>query len=201
MTIWFTSDEHHGHRNIITYSNRPFNFIEEMSEVLIANHNSVVKTDDIVYHLGDFSLNKTAPGLILPRLNGIHHLIAGNHDHCHPVHAKNPAKLERFRKTYFDAGFKTVELSDQFTFDIKVVKMSHFPYFDENALFDQRYPKLRPIDDGSILLHGHVHNAWKTQLSPKGSLMINVGVDAFNYFPVALKEIELLIRKHIGLSV
>lgn len=53
--IWFTSDTHFGHTNIIEYCNRPFSCIEEMNGKIINNINSKVKHNDILYHLGDFS--------------------------------------------------------------------------------------------------------------------------------------------------
>jgi len=187
--IWFTSDEHFFHNNVIKYCNRPFSTIEEMNEEIILRHNSVVKSEDTVYHLGDFSLNKTAPSLILSKLNGQHHLIAGNHDHCHPLHAKNPEKLQKFRKIYFDAGFLSIKLEDTMIIDNKQVLLSHLPYYDPNPDFDQRYPSFRPVDRGHILLHGHVHGAWKTKITPNGSLMINVGVDVNNMRPISVEEV------------
>ena len=57
MTTWFTSDEHHWHANIIRYSKRPFSSIVEMTEELVRRHNAVVKAEDTVWHLGDFSMD------------------------------------------------------------------------------------------------------------------------------------------------
>ena len=97
--IFFTSDQHFDHLNVIKYCDRPFRDISHMNEELIRLHNETVAPEDIVYHLGDFSLNKRAPEQVLYRLNGEHHLAAaGNHDWCHPVQAKKPEKLEKFRK-------------------------------------------------------------------------------------------------------
>jgi calcineurin-like phosphoesterase family protein len=80
-TIWFTSDTHFFHENVIKYCSRPYQNIEEMNSKLIDNWNSCVKKNDIVWHLGDFSFgSKDNIRKILPRLNGRIRLIKGNHD-------------------------------------------------------------------------------------------------------------------------
>lgn len=76
--IFFTSDHHFGHTNVIKYCNRPFSSIDEMDDVLIDNWNSVVNVNDTVYHLGDFSFRD--PKLYINRLKGRIFLIKGNHD-------------------------------------------------------------------------------------------------------------------------
>lgn len=78
MNIFFTSDFHFGHKNIIRLSNRPFSTIEEMDEELIKRFNSVVKSGDTVYDLGD-SFFKT-PKVYAERLNGNIIRIKGSHD-------------------------------------------------------------------------------------------------------------------------
>lgn len=52
-----------------------------MNEGLIANWNSVVKDDDIVFDLGDFAFAPNSKWKeILGRLRGKHYLILGNHE-------------------------------------------------------------------------------------------------------------------------
>ena len=53
--LFWTSDTHFSHKNIMQYCDRPFSSIEEMNEKLISNWNSVVDSDATVFHLGDFA--------------------------------------------------------------------------------------------------------------------------------------------------
>ena len=79
MKYWIISDTHFSHENIIKYCNRPFKTKEEMNEKIIKNWNEVVKQDDIVFHLGDFSF-KSEYDKIKERLIGKIILVSGNHD-------------------------------------------------------------------------------------------------------------------------
>lgn len=79
--IWFTSDTHFCHSNIIKYSNRPFQNVVDMNVALIVNWNERVGTDDLIYHLGDFGFGKlNILQDIFDGLNGKKRLILGNHD-------------------------------------------------------------------------------------------------------------------------
>ena len=79
--VFFTSDTHFNHTNIIQYCQRPFKSTDEMNEAMIDNWNSVVGEDDTMFHLGDFCLGGAEEwNKILNRLNGRIYLILGNHD-------------------------------------------------------------------------------------------------------------------------
>lgn len=81
--FWVTSDEHYFHRKIIKYCNRPFDNVEEMDEQIIKRNNEVVRNNDIVYHIGDFTLLKDFKFIknnYIDRLNGQHYFIKGSHD-------------------------------------------------------------------------------------------------------------------------
>ena len=62
--VFFTSDTHFYHANIINFCKRPFANVETMNEALIENWNAVVGVDDIVFHLGDFCFGGFANMLI-----------------------------------------------------------------------------------------------------------------------------------------
>lgn len=95
---FFTSDTHFGHRGVIRMCRRPFADAAEMDEMLIEAWNAVVRKGDTVWHLGDFALNTSAERCqeLFGRLNGVKHLIPGNHErprHLELGWASPPEKL------------------------------------------------------------------------------------------------------------
>jgi calcineurin-like phosphoesterase family protein len=51
--IWFSSDWHIGHANIIGMCGRPFASVEEMDQAIIDNVNNWIRPHDTLYFLGD----------------------------------------------------------------------------------------------------------------------------------------------------
>jgi calcineurin-like phosphoesterase family protein len=79
--IWFSSDYHFGHANIIKYCNRPFKDVVEMEDEIIRRHNEVVKKTDVVICLGDISFQHSLSKL--NKMNGVFFIVRGNHDDKH----------------------------------------------------------------------------------------------------------------------
>lgn len=79
MMMFFTSDLHLGHANILKFCHRPYNSVKEMDDDIIEKWNSVVNEKDTVYIIGDFSFKD--PVIYLPRLKGKKRLITGGHDY------------------------------------------------------------------------------------------------------------------------
>lgn len=132
--IFYISDTHFGHNNIIRYDNRPFGSAEEMDKVLIGNWNNVVTDDDTVYILGDISWHQEFETKnILNQLNGHKILVKGNHDQ---VVNKIPY--------CFDKIANYLEIKD----NGRKVILSHYPIMFWNNQFHD-----------SIHLYGHVHNS------------------------------------------
>lgn len=178
--IWFTSDPHYWHKNVLTYCNRPFSSVEEMNEGLIENWNSVVGAKDTTFILGDFAFSGVVKAKeILRRLNGVKYLVMGNHDWHNKAH-----KWEEIGFSIFDE----TKTQDHIVIGNEFVTLSHFPY--KGHMHDERYFEKAPEDQGGWLLHGHVHKAWKVK-----NKMINVGVDVWDYKPVSLEEIKEIIQK------
>ena len=79
--MFFTSDTHFCHENIIKYCKRPFANIAENDEEIIRRWNEKVPEDGIVFHLGDVAFgDPERVDNILERLNGTIYLVIGNHD-------------------------------------------------------------------------------------------------------------------------
>jgi len=132
MDTFFTSDTHFGHANIIKHCHRPFNTAEEMDAALIERWNSVVAPTDVVYHLGDVAFRGTKGNFIsiFSRLNGIIHLIRGNHDN-EEVLTQAWASISDYLE--IRAGSKKIVLC-------------HYPMRSWNGMYN-----------GSLHLYGHEH--------------------------------------------
>ena len=155
--VWFTSDQHFFHNNVIKYCNRPFETVEEMNATMIANWNAVVAKGDSVYMLGDFAfVNKTAQAeAIIGQLNGHIHWVYGNHD----------AKIKGAKGVAWAGDYKEVK-----HMGYKFV-CCHYPMVTWNG-----------CHRGTIMLHGHCHGT----LPDDGRLLrFDVGVDSFNFTPVS----------------
>lgn len=130
--VFFTSDHHFGHKNIIDFESRPFSDVEQMNEIMIESWNSVVGKDDKVFHLGDFSfLNKEATRNIVARLQGYKILILGNHDRG------------RTRSWWLDVGFDEVS-------EYAVIYKDFFFLSHEPMYMNKHMPYVN--------VHGHIHN-------------------------------------------
>lgn len=186
MATWFTADLHLGHRNIISYCDRPFESVGAMNHAIIARWNEVVDDEDTVWVLGDFALGTIAETLPLAgELRGQLILLTGNHDRCWAGHGR---RAVGWTDRYLEAGFAEVRHGTT-TIDIggSEVRLCHFPYRGDSHDRD-RYVEHRPEDDGSWLLHGHVHDRWG-----QDGRMINVGVDTTGFRPISEAEITALI--------
>lgn len=86
-THYFTSDQHFGHARML--ENRPFANTDEMDRYLIDVHNAVVKDENVIWMLGDFSVHQDSrTAQIFQQLKGRKRLILGNHDLDHSGHVR-----------------------------------------------------------------------------------------------------------------
>lgn len=160
--IYYTSDTHFGHTNVIKYCNRPYTSVEEMDEALIENWNNTVGNNDTVYVLGDFAFkNAQATSNYLRRLKGFKHLIWGNHDSNQVRNLQHPFWYSSQPYLEVKDGKDTVVLCH---YAMRVWNQSH---------------------RGNLMLYGHSHGTL-----PGTNQSLDVGVDCWNYKPVTLEQIK-----------
>ncbi len=163
---FFTSDTHFGHESIIRLCKRPFQSVMEMNETLIDNWNAAVSKSDIVYHLGDFSMGSDVPASSFARrLNGIVHLIEGNHD----------------KKTIRDNAdcFSSIHQLKSISIAKQKIFLCHYPMRE----WDHAWR-------GAWHLFGHVHGRLDSQDHSKS---LDVGVDSHNYAPISFEELRAIM--------
>lgn len=181
MNTFFIADPHFGHKNILSFDNRPFKTIEEHDEAIVERWNSVVSDWDVVWVLGDISwygAEKTVE--IFNRLNGIKKLCIGNHD-------RRLIKNEAVRALF--AEIKDYE--ELYTSKSEGIVLSHWPI----PCFNKHFY-------GWVHLYGHVHNSFEENmmqhdryrmmaLYDKPCEMYNVGamMPYMSYTPRTLEEI------------
>ena len=174
MNVFFTSDTHFGHGNIIKYSNRPFRDADQMNEALIANWNAIVKPDDTVWHLGDFAFMQASQFKAMHwRLNGNIHIVLGNHDKLLTQNRNDILRQGKIKSIQNYAELKVDDAKGNGRFIV---------------LFHYGQRVWNKSHHGSIHLYGHSHGS----LPPHG-LSVDVGVDCKEiteeYRPVSLDEV------------
>ena len=159
MNIFFTSDTHFSHHNIIEYDQRPFKDVKEMNEKIISNWNAKVPEKSIVYHLGDFGFGKVEElKKIRDQLNGSLCLIRGNHDES----------INKMHEVGFDG------IANELTLHYKgiIFVLTH----DK----DLTYADVK----GTLNVHGHTHSPHKFHKN-----FINVCTSAWGYTPIGFDEL------------
>ena len=167
--IYYISDLHFGHRNVIGMDGRPFETIEEMDEILIWHWNKRVTDEDDVYIVGDFAYrNGNTASWYLRQLKGRKHLVIGNHDHL----TIQDAKAMEY--------FTSVEKMDSVIDNDRKVSLCHFPVAEWNG---KRH--------GGYHVHGHLHNRRDEvfEFMSRYDKALNAGCMLNGYRPVTLDEL------------
>ena len=180
--IFFTSDTHFFHDQDFLYKPRGFNSVEEMNEAIIERWNSVVRENDIVFHLGDVVMGHYDAN-VLTRLNGSIYFIRGNHDTDNKISGITAAAQAAQKPWGSHVQFKTSDL-------FKIGKLSfficHYPVLTAN--FDDKH-----FNQHVISLHGHTHQKGNW-LFPDNPFIYHVGLDSHDCYPVNIDEITTDIR-------
>jgi calcineurin-like phosphoesterase family protein len=160
MKIFFTSDTHFNHKNIVRgisswddkSSCRDFSTLSEMNEALIQGINDVVQADDVLFHLGDFAFGD--PKSYREFRHKLHckkiHLIYGNHDKR--IYNNEHNLQDLFATTGF---YREININGQ------KINMSHYGF----RVWNESHR-------GSWMLYGHSHGTLSPMIA--GPLVIDL---------------------------
>jgi calcineurin-like phosphoesterase family protein len=170
MRTFFISDLHLQHKNCAEW--RGFSSLDEHDEFIIDNWNSRVRDKDKVIITGDvcFQTNNLN---ILSELNGIKHLVLGNHEHT---------SVSRYQN-FFN------KISSLLTYANKLV-LTHIPIHPSQL-------KHRYLDHVNI--HGHIHRN-EPLLFIHDVNYFNINCEFHEYMPILFDDLmEMISRKQEGI--
>jgi len=156
--IFFTSDQHFLHKNILTYCpNRQFETIEEHDKHIFDVWNTKINKNDFVFMLGDVALCSNIQKIcdLLISLNGDKFLIVGNHDF-------KRLKYISFRNIFKFISYENHTIYVTFNNKRTSILLNHYPIYDFITNFH---------------LHGHQHKPYTKQKHFLKNMM-DIGVDS-----------------------
>ena len=148
--FFFISDTHFGYMSdpspyrrdayATAFTGHNFSTAKQYTDGLIKNWNAVVAPYDEVYFLGDVSnYDVQTTNSILSRLNGIKHLLIGNHDAkflTNNAFRDNWAEIKQYKEVPMGDGL--------------FVCLCHYPMLCFNGHYQ-----------GNFHFYGHLHNSWE----------------------------------------
>ncbi len=165
--VFFMSDLHYGHKNIIDIDKRPFQDIEEMNTYIVEELKTKLRPTDILFDLGDLFWKSSNIKICREVIDSIPtknlYKVMGNHD---------PYKhyLDSLTNSLFD---RFIQVGD--IFDIRIdyegkeyeIALSHYPILDWNHMYS-----------GGLHIYGHTHGHTDSWVSRGSRLMVDVGFSA-----------------------
>ncbi len=179
--VFFTSDTHFHHQNIIKFCGRPFRDAEDMNEELIRRWREKVPSGGVVFHLGDFGSGGGAQWTsILDRLTGKIILIVGNHD------------LKFLRQSVM-ARFGGVAQQMSIKIGSQAIYLNHYPFLCYGGAYRDTWQLYGHVHSGPLSKTGLDHPRLK-MLFP---LQYDVGVDNNDYAPISFYELKAKIEEQV----
>ena len=197
--IFVTSDTHFGHNKEFVWKARGYASVQEHDEALIGIINSIVKSNDILFHLGDFCLNTSIERFewIISQIQCQNiYLLHGNHNNPHEKQVYRKLVKEilggwyseesevyplRYKNIIYVGPLKEMILNGQY------VVLMHYPLTIWNEM-----------KHGAWMLCGHSHYSFpSTQATSLESKILDVGWDGHGK-PWIMKEIaDVMATKQI----
>ena len=161
--IYFMSDLHYNHENVIRYDSRPFKTVQEMNDYIIRILKSTSE-EDVIFDLGDMFWNTSEYEIknILDQIPCKNiYKIMGNHDRygfyqCQSQLARN----FKIVCDILDVSIRHQEID-------YMVTMSHYPLVSWNHK-----------SHGSLMIHGHTHSNLDEFNNLSTDLRVDVGFNS-----------------------
>lgn len=176
MGVYFIGCLHLGHRNMALH--RGFKDEVEHDEYLIEQWNKTVGKKDKVFILGDVTMEKTYSYYQLDRLNGIKHVVGGNHDL-----GQHTQELLKYVNKFSGCV------------DYKGYMLTHVPIHPNEVHFY------------TANLHAHIHHENKleevvvnnsyqdkdSKLEPTAHKYFNVDAKLLDFKPISFEELQTIM--------
>lgn len=157
-------DLHLSHNNMAKH--RGFNSVEQHDEHIIECWNNIVRKNDVVYILGDITMGKKQPYVLLDRLKGFKKVVLGNHDM--PQHIKELLK-------HVNSVCASIKMKGSILTHIPIHE-SELSRFSKNIHAHLHEDKIRKLDNCGFF-------------SVPDSRYICVSCEQVNYTPILLDEL------------
>lgn len=177
--LYFTSDFHLFHTNVLRFDKRPYKDVFEMHEDIVEKWNDMIDKNDVVYYIGDLSFAKAHEmrevERIINELNGKIHFIMGNHDDFGGIR-----KLNRFESVNDYVDLKVTHKLNGKEEETHVC-LFHYPIYSWNK-----------GHHGSLHLHGHCHgnlHHGEDASYYDNRRVMDVGCMLTDYYPISFSEV------------
>jgi calcineurin-like phosphoesterase family protein len=197
VNVFFTSDFHLFHHNVLKFDKRPFSDVYAMHDYIEKKWNETVTEDDIVIYLGDLSFAKAherqSVNDFVSRLNGKIHFVIGNHDKYEDI-----VRMKKFESVQDYLELKITHFETKGVGSEMLVKtdtsfsLMHYPIYSWNKKHH-----------GNYMVHGHSHMGLSESEHHSKNRIIDVGCMGYDYTPISykfiiekLKDVEYLISNN-----
>lgn len=181
--IFFISDFHLFHNNVLKFDSRPFVDLDEMHTVIQDNWNNTVGKNDIVIYLGDLSFarrdDQKIVTEIVSKLNGTIHFVLGNHDKIDDI--KKHGKFESIQDYLEVRIVHMIDKGDGVKRTESTFICMHYPIYSWNKKHH-----------GTYMVHGHCHGNLHHGEDAEfytNRRVIDVGCMLHDYNPVSYLEV------------
>jgi len=175
MRIFFSSDWHLDHANIIKYDKRPFKNTDEMNHTILGNVCRVLHPGDTLYYLGDFALTRSQNAMeghmkALALTGANLFFLKGNHDKSDTI------KLYNKYGTYLGEQKKIrIPTLETYGPSEQEIVLNHYAM----RVWDKSHR-------GCWHLYGHSHH---TLPDLSDSLSFDVGINGWDYQLVSYDDV------------